>query len=204
MNESASEMAAGHKVETEAALKNAIKEAEKPNGYKPALVVSLVALGDFYERQGNHKLAEANYKKACGLEKDDSDAYRKLSGAIKKQGRVKEAVQAEELGKKIDQRYSQVNFKPFLSAMNKRIRSVWNPGPVTSSSHAVATFVLDKQGDIKALCLSKSSRSKKADEAALKAAADAAPFGALPAGAPEVVYVQYSFDLNVLSRPSTE
>jgi len=197
-------MTAGHKVEAEASLKNAIKEAEKPDGYKPALIMTLVALGDFYERQGNHKLAEANYKRACGLEKDDSQPYEKLGGAIKKQGRAQEAQQAEELGKKIDQRYSRVDFKPFMSGLNKRIRSAWNPGQVTSSSHAVASFVLDKQGDIKALCLTKSSGSKKADEAALQAAADAAPFGALPAGSPEIVYVRYSFDMNILSRPSAE
>jgi TonB family protein len=204
MNESAAQSAAGHKVQAETALKNAVREAEKPDGYKPGLVMSLVALADCYEQQGNHKLAEANYKRACELEKEDSEAYKKLAAAIKKQGRTREAAEAESLARQIDQRYSRVDFKPYMSALTKRIRSAWTPGASNSSTHAVATFVLDKIGNLHALCLMKSSASKEADQAALQAVADAAPFGALPTGSPEVVYVQYSFDFNVLSHPATD
>jgi len=60
-------------------------------------------------------------------------------------------------------------------------------------------FKVHSGGELSALRIDHGSGVAIADNAALKAVEDAAPFRPLPAGAPDSVDIQFTFDYNVFN-----
>lgn len=94
----------------------------------------------------------------------------------------------------------EADFGPYMAALQRRIKSRWHPPKAPEASHVKATFVVSKEGNMTRLKLVRSSGLSIADQAALRAIEEAAPFPPLPEFAPDEVTIEFSFDYNVFNR----
>ncbi len=92
-----------------------------------------------------------------------------------------------------------VDFGPYMADLQRRIKRAWFPPRGQESRRVVVIFKVHSQGELSDLRIDKSSGVATADAAALAAVQNAAPFRPLPAGAPSVVDIQFTFDYNVFS-----
>jgi len=92
-----------------------------------------------------------------------------------------------------------VDFGPYMSDLQRRIKRAWFPPKGNESKRVVVVFKIHRGGELSNLRLDHSSGVASADQAALKAVENAAPFRQLPAGAPDDVDIQFTFDYNVFS-----
>jgi TonB family protein len=91
---------------------------------------------------------------------------------------------------------SNVDFGPYVADVQKRIKRFWFPPRGNESKKVVVTFQIFANGTTKNLRLLRSSGLDTADSAALKAVEMASPLLALPAGAPNDVDMEFTFDYN--------
>jgi TonB family protein len=92
-----------------------------------------------------------------------------------------------------------IDFGPYMADLQRRIKRAWFPPKGDESKRVVVVFKIHKGGDLSHLRLEHSSGLALADQAALKAVENAAPFRPLPAGASDDVDIQFTFDYNVFS-----
>jgi TonB family protein len=92
-----------------------------------------------------------------------------------------------------------VDFGPYMADLQRRIKRAWFPPKGNESKRVVVVFKIHKMGELSNLRLERSSGVAIADQAALKAVENAAPFRPLPAGASDDVDIQFTFDYNVFS-----
>lgn len=90
-----------------------------------------------------------------------------------------------------------IDFGPYMADLQRRIKRAWFPPRGNESKRVVVTFKVHTQGQLSHLRIEKSSGVAIADQAALKAVENAAPFRPLPKGAPSVVDIEFTFDYNV-------
>lgn len=90
-----------------------------------------------------------------------------------------------------------VDFGPYMADLQRRIKRAWFPPKGNESKRVVVVFKVHTNGTMSALRLVTSSGMAIADQAALKAVQNAAPFRPLPDGAPPDVDIQFTFDYNV-------
>ena len=90
-----------------------------------------------------------------------------------------------------------VDFGPYMAELQRRIKRAWYPPKSHESDRIQVVFKVHTNGTMSNLRLSKSSSSAIANQAALKAIQNAAPFRPLPDGAPDSVDIQFTFDYNV-------
>lgn len=95
-----------------------------------------------------------------------------------------------------------VDFGPFMSDMQVKIKHAWKPGKSDKSKHAEVFFAVDNHGKVSKLRIERSSGSADCDKAALDAVENAAPYQAFPDGAPEIVDIKFTFDYNVFQPPT--
>src|SRR5262249_44154289 len=76
-----------------------------------------------------------------------------------------------------------IDFGPYMADLTGRIKRAWIP-PKGDTRRIIAVFKIYEDGTISDLRLDRSSGSALADQAALNAIQTAAPFQALPDGAP--------------------
>lgn len=88
-----------------------------------------------------------------------------------------------------------------MARLQRSIKRAWFPPPGKETCKVTVVFKVHDDGAMSNLRLTKSSGSALADQAALKAVINAAPFKALPKGAPEDVDIQFTFDYNVFKGP---
>jgi TonB family protein len=81
--------------------------------------------------------------------------------------------------------------------LQRRIKKNWFPPTNTESRRVSVLFRIHTNGELSNLRLEKSCGLASADNAALKAVENAAPFRPLPQGADENVDIQFTFDYNV-------
>lgn len=91
----------------------------------------------------------------------------------------------------------EVNWGPYMSALQQRIKRAWFPPKDTTSKRITVTFKVARDGTLTNLRVVRTSGLQIADSAALKAVESAAPFANLPSGAPEQVDIEFTFDYNV-------
>lgn len=96
-----------------------------------------------------------------------------------------------------------VDFGPYMADLQRRIKKHWFPPKGNESKRVVVVFKVHSGGELSNLHLDHSSGVAIADNAALKAVEDAAPFRPLPAGAPDAVDIQFTFDYNVFTGRGT-
>jgi TonB family protein len=91
----------------------------------------------------------------------------------------------------------EVDLGPYMRALQAKIKWQWHPKSQNISLRGVTTFKINRQGNMSLLKMQKSTGNKVADEDMLEAVRSAAPFTALPAGSPECVEIEFTFDYNV-------
>lgn len=96
-----------------------------------------------------------------------------------------------------------VNFGPYMAELQRRIKRSWFPPTDSASKRVTARFTIHQNGTLSNLQLSVPSGSSVADQAALKAISNAAPFAPLPEGSPESVDIEFKFDYNVFKGTGT-
>lgn len=92
-----------------------------------------------------------------------------------------------------------VDFSKYMSDLQRRIKRCWFPTRDTQSLRIKVMFKIHSDGQMSNLRLSAPSHNALADQAALSAVQNASPFAPLPAGAPENVDIEFTFDYNVFS-----
>ncbi|MCA9818646.1 MAG: TonB C-terminal domain-containing protein, partial [Cyanobacteria bacterium HKST-UBA01] len=90
-----------------------------------------------------------------------------------------------------------IDFGPYMADLQRRIKRAWFPPKGNESKRVMVVFKVHRNGTMSNLRLARSSGLAIADQAALKAVTNAAPFRPLPAGAPDDVDIQFTFDYNV-------
>ncbi len=93
-----------------------------------------------------------------------------------------------------------VNFGPYMSALQRKIKMAWKPPRGTESNHIVVMFVINKTGYLQDIRLTTPSKSQEANAAALDAVKRAAPFDPPPAGAPPTLEIEFTFDYSVFNN----
>ncbi len=88
----------------------------------------------------------------------------------------------------------EVDFAPYMTKLQKRIKRAWFPPRGHESRLVVIIFKVDKQGQSSDLRLSKSSGVVIADQAATQAIKNASPMPRLPRGSPSKVDIEFKFD----------
>jgi TonB family protein len=91
------------------------------------------------------------------------------------------------------------DFGPYMASLQKRIKRGWFPPKNTESLRGKVLFKVHHDGAVSKLRMIRSTGLAAADLAMMKAVDNAAPFDALPAGAPADVDIEFSFDYNVFS-----
>ncbi len=89
------------------------------------------------------------------------------------------------------------DFGPYMKDLQRRIRRNWFPPKGDESKRVVVIFTVHRNGELSNLRIEKSSGTKIADQAAVQAVQNSAPFRQLPAGSAESVDIQFTFDYNV-------
>jgi TonB family protein len=96
-----------------------------------------------------------------------------------------------------------VDFQPFMNDLQVRIKRAWLP-PHGQEHHATLAFKVSKDGYPSEIDFVRHAPTALADQAALNALRNATPLPKLPAGAPDKVSVEFSFDYNVHDEPPPE
>ncbi len=91
------------------------------------------------------------------------------------------------------------DFAPYITDLQRRIKRAWFPPRGNEFKHVVVQFTVGSGGELSGLRLDQSSGLAIADQAALKAIENAAPFRPLPAGAPDDIKLRVVFDYSPLS-----
>jgi TonB family protein len=94
----------------------------------------------------------------------------------------------------------EVNFKPYMEDVQITMKRAWHPPRGNESHQVVVTFSVDKAGVISNAAVAKHAKTDAADLAALKAVRTASPLKPLPAGSPDKVDIEFTFDYNVFSE----
>jgi TonB family protein len=92
-----------------------------------------------------------------------------------------------------------VEFGPYIVEVDRSINHGWTPPAGNESKRVVVQFKIHRGGELSNLRFDHSSGLAIADQAALKAIENAAPFKPLPKGAPDTIDIQFVFDKNVFS-----
>ncbi|HMX47860.1 MAG TPA: energy transducer TonB, partial [Candidatus Obscuribacter sp.] len=92
-----------------------------------------------------------------------------------------------------------VDFGPYMADLQRRIKRAWFPPKGNESKRVKVIFKVHKDGQMTNLRMLISSGLTIADQAALKAVENAAPFRPLPDGAPDDVDIEFTFDYNVFN-----
>lgn len=99
-----------------------------------------------------------------------------------------------------------VDLVPYMSRLQSRIKQAWQPPEGEEGRRVVVFFKVHERGHLSELRIAKTSGLASADQAALQAVEDSAPFEPLPEGAPDDVEIDFSFDSHSsnarLSSPS--
>ncbi len=93
-----------------------------------------------------------------------------------------------------------VNFGPYMSALQRKIKMAWKPPRGTESNRIVVTFSVLQSGRLENLQMTVASQDASANQAALEAVTRASPFEPLPSGAGPKVDVEFTFDYNVFQK----
>lgn len=91
-----------------------------------------------------------------------------------------------------------VNFKPYLKKIQKKIKSNWHPKHSTQSKKIAVLFKINKDGSLENLKIYKSSGEDDLDQEALNAVTRSKPFDPLPKEFHgKSVDIQFTFDYHV-------
>lgn len=88
------------------------------------------------------------------------------------------------------------DFSSYEADLNRRIKRAWFPPMGHQSDRVAVTFTLGPGGELSYVRVAEPSDSEIANQAALKAVENAAPFRAIPSAIPAPIDVRFTFDYN--------
>lgn len=97
----------------------------------------------------------------------------------------------------------EVDFSAYMAQLQRRIKRNWFPPTDQQSKRVTARFSIHRNGTLSNLRMASPSGSSAADNAALKAISNSAPFMPLPPNSPESVDIEFKFDYNVFRNTGT-
>lgn len=97
---------------------------------------------------------------------------------------------------------NEIDFAPYMADLQRRIKRRWFPPRGEETRRIRVRFKIHNNGEMEGLTLYESCSVSSADRAALDAVQNASPFRMLPKGAPEVIYVEFTFDYKVFKYGS--
>ncbi len=206
-------------VEIQNALVSAWEQALKANPLDPE---NHIGLGQAFQHRGDFGQAEEEYKQAIRFSpgKTNPLASKLMAGlaAAKVQANISKHVnsgvtlQAKKQydaaiegvkgnpdansnpnGRPSVAAQADVDFGLYMADVIKRIKKAWFPPKGHEGERVTVIFKVHRGGELSNLRLDHSSGDAIADQAALKAVENAAPFRPLPAGAKENVDIRYTF-----------
>ncbi len=89
------------------------------------------------------------------------------------------------------------DFSKYMLELQRRIKRAWFPPSHTEKNRVKVLFKIHANGEMSNLRITESSGLAIADQAALAAVRNAAPFAHLPENSPENVDIEFTFDYNV-------
>ena len=98
---------------------------------------------------------------------------------------------------------AEIDFGPYVQEMTRRIKKAWFPPKGNESKRITVKFKIKRSGDVRSIRLIESSGLSIADNAAIAAVEQAAPFPPLPAGADDEISIKFTFDYNVFNGTSS-
>lgn len=93
-----------------------------------------------------------------------------------------------------------VAFGPYMARIQEMIKQRWRPPRGAESKRIVVHFAINRDGSLSNLKLVQTNGDSLANEAALSAVRNAAPFPPLPAGSAPSIDIEFTFDYNVFKR----
>ena len=94
----------------------------------------------------------------------------------------------------------EVDFRPYMNDVQITMKRAWQPPRGNEDHQVVVTFSVAKDGVISNAAVAKHAKTEQADLAALKAVRSSSPLKPLPAGSPDKVDIEFTFDYNVFSE----
>lgn len=181
------------------------EEAEKLGPRDARLASTWKKLAASYEATKNVKLANDCLKKALGVM--DGSASASTTSAPSKGNPAAQPTTAPKGGPAARPAKAgapvtatggkDIDLGPYVGVMQTKVRSLWNPPEGALTRKVVSVFSIDSSGAVSNIKIKESSGSQAVDDSAIKAINDAAPFEALPPGAPTRLDVQFELDYNV-------
>lgn len=95
-----------------------------------------------------------------------------------------------------------VDFKPYMTEIERRIKSNWHPPRAGKTRKTTAVFRVLRNGTMENPRIDSESGTAETDAAALAALNASAPFPPLPKGSPRHVDISFNFDYNVYNALS--
>ncbi len=92
---------------------------------------------------------------------------------------------------------AEIDYSKYMADLQRRIKRAWMPPREGQSLKVKVMFTIFRNGELGRVQMVKSSGMALADQAATKAVENAAPFAHLPAGSPQSIDVEFTFDYNV-------
>ena len=94
---------------------------------------------------------------------------------------------------------SSTDFGPYMADLQRRIKRAWFPPKNAESLRGKVVFKVHSDGSMTNLRMVTPTSLPAADQAMMAAVQNAAPFHALPDGAPADVDIEFTFDYNVFN-----
>lgn len=165
-------------------------------GRNPKNPADRVALGDQARITGDSVGAFIEYSAALQL-KDDPQTKIMLDAEARRLQPKETAVAAA--SSIVNTSVEEIDFGPYMADLQRTIKRAWFPPKESKSKSVVVVFKIHVDGSLSDVKIQLSSGVEIADDAALRAVVNAAPFRPLPKGAKENISVQFKFDYNVFT-----
>lgn len=104
-------------------------------------------------------------------------------------------------GKAINENHvAGINYDEFMKDLQRKIKMNWFPPKSDESRSAMVVFKVHRDGRVSNIRMTRSTGVALGDQAAIKAIQSVSSKLKLPAGAPEDVDIQFTFDYNVFDK----
>lgn len=101
---------------------------------------------------------------------------------------------------KVDDNGPNPDFGPYMSSIQRSIKSHWTPPKLNTTKHVTVVFKVDSQGGVSDVRLNEKVDDEKANEEALAAVRATGKLPPLPEGSPDSVDILFHFDYNVHAK----
>lgn len=178
--------------------------------------ITYIGMGDVELRAGHYIEAIDNYSNALRLKPECIYAYVNRAkaksaigdkiGAVSDLNEFQSKISPVNMHSKTNPNRIQLQtdkslFEPYINELQQKIKSNWGPPKINSRKIAVASFNIDKSGNLLTVVIKKSSGEESIDKAAILAIKNSAPFKPLPKGYKgKHIIINYTFDYNVLKK----